>query len=192
MKRDALPAHLVRPAKPATTPATPRRAPVVRARADEVVARQHLHAALRALAQRELTDADLARSLQRTFPDDVIRVGAVLERGLALGYIEPDGAGLLGLTEAGEAYAASLPEARVHLPADELSEAQRRSALCPPGVDASALTRSPVRTAASQADLRPPPTRPGADAGLELPSRFGDRLHYRDGRVTDLQGNPAL
>lgn len=185
MKRDALPAHLVRP----PAPVAPRRAPLVRARADQVLAREHLHAALRALAQREMTDADLARSLARSFPDDAIRIGAVLERGLQLGYIEPDGAGLLGLTEAGEAYAASLPEARVYLPADELSEAQRRSALCPPGVDASALTRSPIRAASSPADLRTPPTRDGADAGLDLPSRMGNTLRYRDGRVTDLQGN---
>lgn len=32
--------------------------------------------------------------------------------------------------------------------------------------------------------------RPGAEDALALPSRMSDRLHYRDGRVTDLQGNP--
>lgn len=35
-----------------------------------------------------------------------------------------------------------------------------------------------------------PCLRPGANDALALPSRFGDRLHYRDGRVTDLDGNP--
>lgn len=34
------------------------------------------------------------------------------------------------------------------------------------------------------------PMRPGAGDALRLPSRRGDRLHYRDGRVTDLAGNP--
>lgn len=53
-----------------------------------------------------------------------------------------------------------------------------------------ALTRSPVRLASSSADLAPPPMPPGAEACLALPSRIGDRLHHRDGRVTDLQGRP--
>lgn len=30
--------------------------------------------------------------------------------------------------------------------------------------------------------------RPGADDFLSLPSRMGNRLHYRDGRVTDMRG----
>lgn len=33
-------------------------------------------------------------------------------------------------------------------------------------------------------------SRPGAMQAFALPSRFGDRLHYRDGRATDMQGNP--
>ncbi len=28
-----------------------------------------------------------------------------------------------------------------------------------------------------------PPARPGAEDALRIPSRMGDRLHYRDGRV---------
>ena len=32
--------------------------------------------------------------------------------------------------------------------------------------------------------------RTGAQDALAHPSRIGDRLHYRDGRVTDLRGNP--
>ena len=56
--------------------------------------------------------------------------------------------------------------------------------------DRAAPTRSPVRLASSSADLAPPPMRPGAEACLVLPSRIGDRLHHRDGRVTDLQGRP--
>ena len=32
--------------------------------------------------------------------------------------------------------------------------------------------------------------RPGAQDALAHPSRIGDRLHYRDGRVTDLKGTP--
>ena len=37
-------------------------------------------------------------------------------------------------------------------------------------------------------DLNASP-RPGAMRAFSLPSRFGDRLHYRDGRVTDMAGN---
>ena len=54
----------------------------------------------------------------------------------------------------------------------------------------AALTRSPVRLASSAADLAPPPMRPGAEACLAIPSRMGDTLRYRDGRVTDMQGRP--
>lgn len=32
--------------------------------------------------------------------------------------------------------------------------------------------------------------RPGAMDAMALPSRVHDRLHYRDGRVTDMRGNP--
>jgi len=31
--------------------------------------------------------------------------------------------------------------------------------------------------------------RPGADTCLDLPSRIGDRLHYRDGRITSMDGS---
>lgn len=59
-----------------------------------------------------------------------------------------------------------------------------------PGVgDPRLLTRSPVRSVASAADLAPPALRPNSEASLTLPSRVGDTLRYRDGRVTDLQGN---
>lgn len=37
-----------------------------------------------------------------------------------------------------------------------------------------------------------PSNRPGAMRAFELPSRMGDVLRYRDGRVTDLDGNPVV
>jgi hypothetical protein len=52
------------------------------------------------------------------------------------------------------------------------------------------LTSSATRRAASAADLAPPALRPGSEDFLARPSRIGQRLHHRDGRVTDLQGNP--
>lgn len=58
-----------------------------------------------------------------------------------------------------------------------------------PKKDAALLTRSPVHTIASHADLAPPAPRPGQDTNLGHPSRIGDRLHYRDGSVTDMQGS---
>lgn len=36
---------------------------------------------------------------------------------------------------------------------------------------------------ASAADLRPPVPRPGSEAFLQCPSRSGNQLRYRDGRV---------
>ena len=56
--------------------------------------------------------------------------------------------------------------------------------------DPRLLTRSPVRSLASAADLAPPALRPGSEDFLTCPSRIGQRLHHRDVRVTDLQGNP--
>ena len=54
------------------------------------------------------------------------------------------------------------------------------------------LTSSATRRAASAADLAPPALRPGSEDFLVRPSRIGDRLHHRDGRVTDLGGNPIF
>lgn len=54
--------------------------------------------------------------------------------------------------------------------------------------DAALLTCSPSRRAASAADLAPQAPRRGSQAALALPSRMGDRLHYRDGRITRLDG----
>jgi hypothetical protein len=56
--------------------------------------------------------------------------------------------------------------------------------------DPRLLTRSPVRSVASAADLAPAAPRAGSEGALELPSRIGGRLFYRNGRVTDLAGNP--
>ena len=56
--------------------------------------------------------------------------------------------------------------------------------------DPALLTRSPVRGLASAADLAPPALRPGSGDFLACPSRIGQRLHHRDGRVTDLDGYP--
>ena len=42
----------------------------------------------------------------------------------------------------------------------------------------------------SAADLAPPPPRPGSLHGLDCPSRIGHRLHWRGGRVTDIDGKP--
>jgi hypothetical protein len=35
-------------------------------------------------------------------------------------------------------------------------------------------------------DVNSAAARPGADDALSIPSRHGDRLHYRDGRVIDI------
>lgn len=38
------------------------------------------------------------------------------------------------------------------------------------------------------AELRPFEGRPGANQALALPSRFGNLLHYRDGRIAPVEG----
>lgn len=38
------------------------------------------------------------------------------------------------------------------------------------------------------ADLASQPPRPGTQGWDAIPSRIGNHLHYRDGRITDMQG----
>lgn len=52
------------------------------------------------------------------------------------------------------------------------------------------LTRSPAHRPASKADLAPPVARAGQHHAQQYASRIGNRLHHRDGRITDLAGNP--
>lgn len=52
------------------------------------------------------------------------------------------------------------------------------------------LMGSQSARAASAADLEPPPPRPRSLDHSQCPSRMGNELHYPDGRVTDLDGNP--
>jgi hypothetical protein len=68
-----------------------------------------------------------------------------------------------------------------------LSDERRRAAIAPDAAP-ELLSRSPARMQASSADLAAPPVRPGGEDHLQHPSRVGDRLHYRGGLVTDLQG----
>ena len=71
----------------------------------------------------------------------------------------------------------------------EYDERQRARQLAPHEViepqcgDPRLLTRSPPHCIASEADLKPAPPRPGSLHALDCPSRIGDRLHYRDGRI---------
>lgn len=54
------------------------------------------------------------------------------------------------------------------------------------GVNRGQQTKAPPYRGTEMA----PSLRPHAMDFTLLPSRFGDRLHYRDGRVTDMAGNP--
>ena len=76
---------------------------------------------------------------------------------------------------------ATAPDRFVPLPAEVIHPHVGNPAL---------LTASPVRRASSAADLAPSALRPGAEAALACPSRIGCRLYHRDGRVTNLQGDP--
>lgn len=160
--------------------------------------RAHLRSALRALLANggTMATAELLAQVRRAHPGEAVRIGAVLERATALQYVDGDARGHAHLTVAGEQYARNLPPETADDGGDDtgamsaraLSEHERRSALCASGLDPSTLTRSQIRAPASRADLATPPPRAGADRALEIPSRFGDTLRYRDGRVTDLHG----
>ena len=49
---------------------------------------------------------------------------------------------------------------------------------------------TPMKGVYTCPELLPNADRPAGTQALALPSRMNNRLHYRDGRVTDLQGNP--
>ena len=162
--------------------------------------RAMLEAALLALQLREYTIANLAEHLQAHLPGQHLDMVRLVERLVERGELEIDGE-LLGLTDHGDAAAASIrnrPAPRISPVV--LNEQERRISALAPGLltlgvggkvsspAAHLLTRSPRRTAASTADLAEPALRPGALATVELPSRIGNSLHYRDGRITHMDG----
>jgi hypothetical protein len=59
----------------------------------------------------------------------------------------------------------------------------------PEGIEFRLLISSPAR-GMTDADKRPPPVRRDGMDFAQWPSRRGNRLYYRDGRVTDMDGNP--
>lgn len=157
-----------------------------------------LGCALLLLQRRELSRAELAEQLERRFPGRAIHIEPLVRQLTHDGQVQSDGDGLLGLTEHGEASAEKLPASLLHPPATPAiaHEAERRTAVLAPGIEhgehrahaAALLTRSPARTLASHADLAEPPIRPEGQLNLAWPSRVGQRLHYRDGRVTEMDG----
>lgn len=68
---------------------------------------------------------------------------------------------------------------------------ERRLAALASATDPAMLTRSPARMRSNMADTDAAPVRPGGEQALTLPSRIGDTLRYRDGRVTDMAGAPV-
>lgn len=182
MKRDALPES----ASPwRTTPAVGI-GQVTRIRAP----RAHLATALVLLQPRELTVVELASALHRRFPNDAVHSQDIVYRLRASGLVDQDKAGKLGLTEAGVTEAERMHREAAPPVAERpiLNDAERRAALLVEGQEQRLLTKSPTRQAGGSADLATPPIRPGGEQHLRPPSRVGDELHYRDGRVTTLAG----
>jgi hypothetical protein len=150
--------------------------------------RMMLATAVRLLLVREMGRDLLAERLRERYPYNRIDVDNIVARLIVQGYVDGDGTDqlLLGLTDAGDTYARSLPP---ELGSATAAATTRYDGLAPNARDApQLLTRSPVRGAASAADLRNAPPRPGSDQHEAAPSRIGDRYHYRDGRVTELDG----
>lgn len=148
-----------------------------------------ISAAMVALYQREYTVAALAHHLAELHPDQHLNmpdlVAMLINRGDAEFADET-----LGLTEQGEDVAAQLQERLTIKPKRvQLTDQERRiQALASAMIDPRLLTRGQPRATASAADLAPQPVRPGAEACLELPSRIGQELHYRSGRITAMDG----
>lgn len=176
MKRDAL---------PTPDPAAP--SPQVAHRHSRAM----LEAALLALQMREYTIAELGEYLAAQMPSQHLDMVRLVERLVERGEIEIEGE-LLGLTDDGDTAAARIrdrPAPRISkTPATEI---ERRIQALAVSLRAQThlLTAGQRHNAASAADLAPPPMRPGTQAALDLPSRIDNCLHYRDGRVTTMDGS---
>lgn len=152
-----------------------------------------LNTARVALLQREYGITELAEHVQAQHPDHSLNMVNLVERLVQLGEIElvDD---KLGLTEAGEDAARRLGAHRVgngRPKPPPNGETARRAQIIDSHVASSygiSITGSQRRAVASAADLAPPPMRPGTDIALALPSRIGNRLHYRSGRITTMDG----
>lgn len=127
-----------------------------------------------------------AEALARMVRDDLVTADEV------------DGLTLYGITDAGVLQLADLDSRDEQAALQRTQEAIARAQANPgppPDVppianfdDIRLLTGSSTRRAASAADLAPQPPRQGSQAALGHPSRIGDRLHYRDGRITTMTG----
>lgn len=155
--------------------------------------RAMLNTARQALLQRDYGLTELAEHIQAQHPERTLNMVNLVERLVQLGEIElvDD---KLGLTEAGEREARLLGARRVGCltgdPAPS-TETERRAQIIDRHVASTywaSITGSQRRAVASAADLAPPPMRHGTDIALALPSRIGNELHYRDGRVTRMDG----
>lgn len=98
------------------------------------------------------------------------------------------------ITPAGRIAAAEMnlpPRRRGQLPPSRFEAPPPAEVPLPPGIDMRLLTSSPGRARSmTEADKAPPPVRRDGLEFHQHPSRRGNRLYYRDGRVTDLEGNP--
>lgn len=181
MKRDGHPTYT----DPAAQPAKP----------GSRTTRGQLNCARAALLQRDYDIADFAELIETAHPDHTLNMTNLVERLHQLGEVELVD-GMLGLTDEGVRVAAQGGARQVWRRTPDgppSGEAERRSLLLAGTLtSAEALTRGLPRPAASTADLAPPPMRPGAEACLELPSRIGNRLHYRDGRITAMDGTEIV
>jgi hypothetical protein len=68
--------------------------------------------------------------------------------------------------------------------APEERTAAKAPAAKPAKTVTNASTQKPYQP---EKDMLAPPARRGASDALQVPSRMGNRLHYRDGRVVDLE-----
>lgn len=149
--------------------------------------RAMLHTALRILLRAECTREQLLDRLQERHPETTIHVDDIIRRLTGQQHVTQDG-DRLGLTDDGDTFARALPAEHQTAYAGNLSEFERRTATLAEGLHPDLLTSSPTRHLASAADLRAAPVRPGGEQHLQPPSRIGDRLHYRDGRITTMDG----
>jgi hypothetical protein len=180
-KAAPLPMHIARAPVPAANDA-PTRNP-----------RNVIPTALRILYTAELSRDQLAERLAGQFPGAAIEVDRLIHQLVKTGDLVKDrDSHLLGLTLAGAQKARQIERERA---ADMSARPWRTEPVpaAPPPVAVATvamqeLTRSPAKPS-SDADNRPPPVRAGAEDALGLPSRIGDKLHYRSGLITDMAGN---
>lgn len=143
------------------------------------------------LRHRERTREQLGEEHASRFVGRNVDTTRMLRHLTRLGHIVEDDQGLVGITREGEKWLEGQTHKAVSTKPPKVRTVVRNPYQPSPEVQPAAWIPAATGGRAhpsSDADNRPAPMRPGSEQAMGLPSRIGDRLHYRSGLITDMAG----